>query len=62
MELPGEVTNTTAFGSFVELGIKQQGLIHVSRSGGRILKVHQRVKVRVLEVDLRRLRISLELI
>lgn len=70
MELPGIVTNITDFGAFVDFGIKQNGLIHVSRMGkGRrisspseVLKIHQHVKVRVADVDLRRQRIALELI
>lgn len=76
MELPGIVTNVTDFGAFVDFGIKQNGLIHVSRMGavgadGRrcrvtrpsdVLKVHQHVRVRVIEVDLKRGRIALELI
>lgn len=70
MELPGIVTNVTDFGAFVDFGIKQNGLIHVSKMGrGRrvnspseVLKIHQHVKVRVIDVDLRRQRIALELI
>ena len=70
MELPGIVTNITDFGAFVDVGIKQNGLIHISRMGrGRrvnspsdVLKIHQHVKVRVVDVDLRRGRIALELI
>ena len=69
MELPGIVTNLTAFGAFVDVGIKQNGLIHASKMGVRgmadpskILKLHQQVMVRVLNVDLDRQRISLELI
>lgn len=70
MELPGIVTNVTDFGAFVDFGIKQNGLIHISKMGvGRrikspseVVKLHQHVKVRVLEVDLRRSRIALELI
>lgn len=69
MELPGIVTNITAFGAFVDIGIKQNGLIHVSQMGkGRgadpsgILKLHQQVKVQVISVDTDRMRISLRLI
>jgi len=70
MELPGIVTNITDFGAFVDFGIKQNGLIHVSKMGrGRrvnspseVLKIHQHVKVRVVDVDLRRQRIALELL
>lgn len=69
MELPGIVTNITNFGAFVDFGIKQNGLIHLSRlsQGGRrvsspsqVLKLHQHVKVRVLEIDFNRARIALE--
>ena len=69
MELPGIVTNITNFGAFVDIGIKQNGLIHVSNMADRfvsnpneILKLHQHVKVKVLEVDTRRGRIQLKLL
>lgn len=69
MELPGIVTNITAFGAFVDVGIKQNGLIHASQMGGKgmadpskVLKLHQQVKVTVLSVDLERSRIALRLI
>ncbi|MDE7128105.1 MAG: S1 RNA-binding domain-containing protein, partial [Bacteroidales bacterium] len=69
MELPGIVTNITAFGAFVDIGIKQNGLIHVSQMGSRghadpsrTLKLHQQVKVSVLSVDTERSRISLRLL
>ena len=69
MELPGIVTNITNFGAFVDIGIKQNGLIHVSNMSDKfisdpnvILKLHQHVKVRVLEVDLKRGRIQLKLL
>lgn len=69
MELPGIVTNITAFGAFVDIGIKQNGLIHISKMGVRgltdpskVLKLHQHVNVRVLNVDHDRSRISLQLI
>jgi uncharacterized protein len=68
MWLPGIVTNITAFGAFVDVGVHQDGLVHVSQMADRfvkdphqVVKVHQRVKVRVLEVDLGRKRISLSL-
>lgn len=68
MELPGIVTNITAFGAFVDIGIKQNGLIHASQMGvkgmadpSRILKLHQHVKVSVISVDLERGRIGLRL-
>ena len=69
MELPGIVTNITAFGAFVDIGIHENGLIHASKMGVRgladpskVLKLHQHVTVRVLNVDLERKRISLALV
>lgn len=69
MELPGIVTNITNFGAFVDIGLHDNGLIHVSQMGVRgladptkILKLHQQVKVSVLQTDLERSRISLRLI
>ena len=69
MELPGIVTNITAFGAFVDIGIKQNGLIHISQMGvkglsdpSKVLKLHQQVKVSVIGVDTERLRISLKLL
>lgn len=69
MELPGIVSNVTNFGAFVNIGIKQDGLIHVSQMGEKyvrnpldVLKLHQHVKVRVLQVDLDRKRIQLRLL
>ena len=68
MELPGIVTNITAFGAFVDIGIHEQGLIHVSQMGVRgrvdpskVVKLRQQVTVTVLDVDLDRNRISLSL-
>lgn len=67
MELPGIVTNITNFGAFVDIGLHDNGLIHVSRMGprgtepGKVLKLHQHINVRVISVDLERGRISLEL-
>ena len=68
MELPGIVTNITAFGAFVDIGIKQNGLIHASQMGvngmadpSKVLKLHQKVKVTVVSVDLDRGRIGLRL-
>ncbi len=68
MELPGIVTNITAFGAFVDIGIKQNGLIHASQMGvkgmadpSKVLKLHQQVRVTVLSVDLDRNRIGLRL-
>jgi uncharacterized protein len=69
MELPGIVTNITAFGAFVDIGIKQQGLIHATQMGvkgmadpSKVLKLRQQIKVSVISVDLDRNRISLRLI
>ena len=69
MELPGIVTNITAFGAFVDIGIKQNGLIHVSQMGikgqadpSKILKLRQQVKVAVVSVDLDRGRVGLRLL
>ncbi len=62
MELPGIVTNVTAFGAFVDIGIHENGLVHVSQMRGRKVKLHQKVDVSVLDVDLDRKRISLRLL
>lgn len=62
MELPGIVTNVTAFGAFVDIGIHENGLIHVSQMRGQKAKLHQKVNVSVLDVDLDRKRISLRLL
>lgn len=69
MELPGIVTNITNFGAFIDIGIKQNGLIHVSNMSekyvtdpNKILKLHQHVQVKVLDVDLKRGRIQLKLL
>ncbi|MEX0980957.1 MAG: Tex family protein [Bacteroidales bacterium] len=68
MELPGLVTNITNFGAFVDVGVKQDGLVHISQMADRfikdpneVVKLNQKVKVRVLEVDERRSRISLSM-
>jgi uncharacterized protein len=68
MKLPGLVTNITAFGAFVDIGVHQDGLVHVSQLSDRfvadpnkVVKVQQRVKVSVLSVDLERKRISLSM-
>lgn len=67
-KLPGIVTNITAFGAFVDVGVKQDGLIHISQMGDKfvkdpneVLKLHQSVIVRVVEVDIARKRIALSL-
>jgi protein Tex len=68
MVLPGIVTNITAFGCFVDLGVHQDGLIHISqltnkfiKDPNEVVKVHQKVKVRVIEVDKARKRIALSM-
>lgn len=66
MELPGIVTNITNFGAFVDIGVHQDGLVHISQLANRfvkdpneVVKLHQHVRVRVVEVDRRRHRIAL---
>ena len=66
MELPGIVTNITNFGAFVDVGVHQDGLVHISQLANRyvkdpndVIKLHQHVRVKVLEVDKRRHRIAL---
>jgi len=68
MRLPGIITNVTNFGAFVDIGVHQDGLVHISelsdkfvRDPSDVVKVHQRVTVSVLDVDLDRKRISLSL-
>ncbi|HEX7547521.1 MAG TPA: helix-hairpin-helix domain-containing protein, partial [Candidatus Methylomirabilis sp.] len=68
MRLPGIVTNVTAFGAFVDIGVHQDGLVHISQLADQyvkdpatVVKVHQRVQVTVLEVDLDRKRIGLSM-
>ena len=68
MELPGIVTNITNFGAFVDIGVHQDGLVHISQLADKyvsdptqVVKLHQHVRVRVLDVDLRRHRISLSM-
>jgi len=65
MILPGIVTNITRFGIFVDVGVKQDGLVHISELANRfvsdpaeVVKLHQHVKVKVLEVDIARKRIA----
>lgn len=62
MELPGIITNITNFGAFVDLGIHENGLIHISKMKGKSLALHQKVKVRVESVELDRKRIGLSLV
>lgn len=68
MRLPGIVTNVTNFGAFVDIGVHQDGLVHISeitdgyiKSPADVLKVHQKVTVKVLEVEAARKRISLSM-
>ena len=66
MELPGIVTNITNFGAFVDIGVHQDGLVHISQLADKyvkdpntVVRLHQHVQVRIIEVDRRRNRISL---
>lgn len=68
MVLPGIVTNITAFGCFVDVGVHQDGLVHVSQMANKfikdpneVVKVHQKVQVKVMEVDILRKRIGLSM-
>lgn len=69
MELPGIITNITNFGAFVDIGIKENGLIHISQLADKfinnpadVVSVHQHVKVKILEIDMSRKRIQMKLI
>lgn len=66
MELKGIINNVTAFGAFVDIGIKESGLVHISQmsdtyisSPSEVVKLHQHVKVKVLDVDMARKRVAL---
>ena len=68
MELPGIVTNITNFGAFVDIGVHQDGLVHISQLFDRfvtdptqVIRLHQHVRVRVVKVDMRRKRIALSM-
>ena len=68
MVLPGIVTNITNFGAFVDIGVHQDGLVHISQMANRriahpldVVKLHQHIQVKVIEVDRRRNRISLSM-
>jgi uncharacterized protein len=68
MILPAVVTNVTAFGAFVDVGVHQDGLVHISELADRfvrnphdVVKVQQKVMVTVIDVDLQRKRISLSM-
>jgi uncharacterized protein len=69
MILPGIVNNITAFGCFVDVGIKESGLVHISQlkegyvsDVNEVVKMHQHVQVKVVEVDEARKRIQLTMI
>uniref|UniRef100_A0AB33J8Z8 Tex family protein n=1 Tax=Prevotella sp. GTC17260 TaxID=3236796 RepID=A0AB33J8Z8_9BACT len=66
MELPGIVTNITNFGAFVDIGVHQDGLVHISQLSNSFIKepsevvqLHQHIRVKIIEIDLQRRRISL---
>jgi len=68
MELPGIVTNITKFGAFVDVGVKQDGLVHISQMADRfirdpndVVKIHQHIRVKVVDVDVQRKRIQLSM-
>ncbi len=68
MIIPGQVTNLTRFGAFVDIGVKQDGLVHVSEIAhkyitdpGEVLKLNDKVMVKVTEVDIPRKRIALSI-
>jgi uncharacterized protein len=68
MIVPGQVTNITRFGAFVDIGVKQDGMVHVSEIANRfiadpkeVLKLNDKVMVKVLEVDIARQRINLSI-
>jgi len=68
MVVPGIVTNVTKFGAFVDIGIKQDGLVHISNLSNtyvsdpsKIVKLHQHVKVKILDVDIERKRVQLSM-
>jgi uncharacterized protein len=68
MRLPGIVTNITAFGVFIDIGVHHEGLVHISQLADHyvkdpadIVEVHQKVTVTVLDVDLAKKRISLSM-
>ena len=68
MVLPGIVTNLTSFGAFVDVGVKQDGLVHISEIADRyvanpadVLSLHQQLRVKVVQVDSERKRIGLSI-
>jgi len=69
MVLPGIVSNITAFGCFVDIGIKENGLVHISQlkdgfvsDPSEVVKLHQQVKVKIIEIDAERKRIALSMV
>ncbi|MBB1542241.1 MAG: RNA-binding transcriptional accessory protein [Flavobacteriaceae bacterium] len=69
MVLPGIVSNITAFGCFVDIGIKENGLVHISQlkdgfvsDPSEVVKLHQQVKVKIIEIDMERKRIALSMV
>ena len=69
MILPGIVSNITAFGCFVDIGIKENGLVHISQlkdgfvsDPSEVVKLHQQVKVKIIEIDTERKRIALSMV
>ena len=69
MVLPGIVSNITAFGCFVDIGIKENGLVHISQlkdgfvsDPSEVVKLHQQVKVKIIEIDTERKRIALSMV
>ena len=68
MKLPGIVTNITNFGAFVDIGVKQDGLVHISNLANEFVKnpadvvsLHQHVEVKVISIDIERKRIGLSM-
>ena len=68
MIIPGQVTNLTNFGAFVDIGVKQDGMVHVSeitdkfiRDPSEILSINQKIMVKVINLDLPRNRIQLSI-
>jgi protein Tex len=68
MVLPGIVTNITNFGAFVDIGVKQDGLVHISQMANRFIKtpgevvsLQQHVQVKIIELDLTRKRVMLSM-
>ncbi|MFH1159482.1 MAG: S1 RNA-binding domain-containing protein, partial [bacterium] len=67
-KLPGIVTNITAFGAFVDIGVHQDGLVHISQLADRfvrdpndVVKINQKIQVEVLDIDIPRKRIQLSM-